>query len=57
MWAIIILLFVDILVLGMHLAKHGEPRTDNYNFFTQLLGFVIVWWLLYEAGLFDKYLN
>ena len=54
MWAIIVLLSFHMLALGITLCKHGEPREDNYNFFSTLLGVAFKWWLLYMAGLFDK---
>ncbi len=55
MWALIVLIVMSILGLGITIGKHGEPR-PNYNFWTKLIAEAIAWWLLYEAGLFDKYL-
>ena len=56
MWTLIILAIIDCLTIGIHLAKHGEPKDGNYNVFIKLLDSAIIWWLLYKAGLFDKYL-
>ena len=57
MWSIITLLIINVLGLRIYLAKHGEFRTDKYNFFVELIAFVLSWWLLYDASLFfDKYL-
>ncbi len=55
MWALIVLIVLSIFEIGFVLGKHGEPG-PNYNFWTKLTDEAIVWWLLYEAGLFDKYL-
>lgn len=56
MWAIIVLAILYCMSLGVHLAKHGEDRTDKYNFWLTLFITILDWWLLYCAGLFDKYL-
>lgn len=55
MIATIILIALEILYLGIHLAKHGEPREDNYNFWYQLISFIIVMVLLYFAGVFNNF--
>lgn len=47
-----ILIGLQILSLGIVMAKHGEPR-EAYNFWTYLVSCLIEWWLLYKAGLFD----
>ena len=47
-----ILIGLNILGLGIFMAKHGEPR-KNYNFWDYLVSSLIEWWLLYKAGLFD----
>lgn len=56
MWAIIVLFSFHMIALGIALSKHGEPRNENYSFFRTFLSVVIEWWLLYMAGLFDKWL-
>lgn len=38
--------------LGITLAKHGEPKEDNYNFFTALFGAFIQVGLLILGGFF-----
>lgn len=38
--------------LGISLAKHGEPKEDNYNFFTALIGAAIQIGLLILGGFF-----
>lgn len=43
---------LQILSVGLVLAKHGEPR-PNYNFWFYMIDGLIDWWLLYKAGLFD----
>ena len=47
-----ILIGLQILGLGICMAKHGEPR-GKYDFWTTLVGGLIEWWLLYKAGVFD----
>ena len=51
---ILIYLGLTILSLGITLAKHGEKRTENYNFFVSLLTVVVELLLLYKAGLFNN---
>lgn len=41
-----------LLSLGMHLAKHGEPRTDKYNFWAALISMGIELTLLYFGGFY-----
>ena len=57
MIATIILLALELISLGIHLAKHGEPRTDEYNFWHQLIAFIIVIVLLYFAGVFNNFVR
>ena len=38
--------------LGISLVKHGEDRGE-YNFWVQLIGTGIVYWLYIKAGLFN----
>ena len=56
MWALIVIIFLSVLGLGISIGKHGEPKGE-YNAWVDVISFIITWWLLYEAGLFDKYLN
>lgn len=41
------LIIMDVLNIGMHLAKHGEPRENNYNFFGALIGTLINLGIIY----------
>ena len=56
MWALIILILLTTMDLGCYLAKHGEQKTGKYNFFLRLIDYCLTWFLLYKAGLFDRYL-
>jgi hypothetical protein len=40
------------LSLGIHMAKHGEPRTDKFGAFSMLFTLVLEFWLMYEGGFF-----
>ena len=55
MVATIILLTLNVLGLGIVLAKHGEPKEGNYNFWTTLIVTIITITLYYYAGLFDNF--
>ncbi len=55
MIATIILLVINILELGIVLAKHGEPKEGNYNFWVELTAAIILMVLYYYAGLFDNF--
>ena len=57
MIATIILLSLELISLGIYLAKHGEPRTDEYNFWYKLISFIIVIVLLYFAGVFNNFVR
>ncbi len=52
---LIIFLCLQALSLGLHLAKHGQPRTDNYNFWIALVCLAINMLLLWGAGLFSNF--
>lgn len=54
---IFILLALQILSVGIHLAKHGEDRKGKYNVGYSLLAISITWGLLYWAGVFDQILS
>lgn len=41
---------MKLLGLGMHLAKHGEPRGDKYNFIYSFIGFGIDLLFLWGMG-------
>lgn len=38
---------------GIHLANHGKPRKDKYNFFMWMFSVIVTYTLYYYAGLFD----
>lgn len=39
--------------LGIHLAKHGEQRSDKYNFWNYLIASSIIIFVLYKGGFFN----
>lgn len=55
MIAAICLLVLLVLDLGINLGKHGEPKDDEYNFWTTLLSVAIMLYLYYKAGLFNNF--
>ena len=55
MTATIILLAMLCINLGIHLAKHKEPREDRYNFWVALFAFAVQVTLYYFAGLFENF--
>lgn len=57
MIATIILLSLELISLGICLAKHGEPKRGEYNFWYQLIAFIIVIVLLYFAGVFNNFVR
>lgn len=40
--------------IGMHLAKDGEPRDENYSFLRNLIATVIAAGILWWGGFFTK---
>ena len=57
MIATIILLSLELISLGIYLAKHKEPRKDEYNFWYKLISFIIVIVLLYFAGILNNFVR
>lgn len=53
-WVIIILV-IEVLELGIYLAKHGKAKIVIYNFFIKLLTVAIELFLFYKAGLFNVF--
>lgn len=51
-WPQITYLVCVLLVLGVELAKDGEPKTGNYNFALGVVGTVFGLVLLYCGGFF-----
>lgn len=48
----IIFLAISFAVGGMHLARHGERRRDDYNFGLWLFCFMLELWILWAGGFF-----
>ena len=48
----IIMIVIQAIETGMHLAKHGEPKEYPYNFWTALLSDAIVFGCLWWGGFF-----
>ena len=48
----VIWLGLMMLSLGVTLAKHGKPKTDNYSFGSSLIAFGIQFAILYYGGFF-----
>ena len=48
--AMVVLLAIQV---GIHLAKDGEPRKDNYSFGLCLIAAPITLWLWHGAGVFN----
>ena len=57
MWALLTLIVISCIELGIALAKHGQPKEGKYSFWVYLFSCAVQYWLLYEAGLFDKYID
>lgn len=45
----IALLVIYILELGIIMGKHGEPRTDKYNFWSSVITIVILMLIIVKA--------
>jgi hypothetical protein len=45
----IALLILISMGLGINLARHGQPKKENYNFFTSLISVIIEVTLIYFA--------
>lgn len=46
---LIVLIILNVLGLGINLARHGETRKDKYSFWSALIGSGLVIWLAYMA--------
>jgi hypothetical protein len=51
----IVMICLVFLGLGMAMAKHGQPRTGNENFFVTLISAVISHAVLYWGGFYDVF--
>lgn len=45
-------LIISALGVGIVMTKHGEGRTDKYNFWTTLLGILVQIGIMYWGGFF-----
>ena len=52
MWPQIIWIILLLIGVGIHLAKHGERRLDDYNIILYLISSAISFALLYFGGFF-----
>lgn len=48
----IIMIILQVLGIGIHLARHGEETNDTYNFITRTFSALVVIGLLYWGGFF-----
>jgi len=48
----IIYLVVSCLALGINIAKHGEPKNENYSAITSFIGAILTLALMYWGGFF-----
>ena len=51
---LIIYFALNILGLGIVMAKHGEKREGNYSFYSAFSSMIITFTLLYLAGCFNN---
>ena len=49
----ILIIFLWALGIGIEAAKHGQPKTGNHNFITQLIAVGISFTILYFGGFFS----
>jgi hypothetical protein len=57
MWPQIIWFVIALLNLGVELARHGEERTGEHNFFNSLISFTLTVSLLAWGGFFEPLLR
>lgn len=55
LFCLIFFLCFQALGLGIHIAKHGRRRDDEYNFWLAGFGLIINLLLLWGAGLFSNF--
>lgn len=51
-WPQFTYLALTLIGLGIFLAKHGQPRNENYNFFSTMIVQCFIYWVLYMGGFF-----
>ena len=49
-WVYIGLTFMG---LGLELARHGQRKTGEHNFISQIIATAIIYWLLWAGGFFS----
>lgn len=52
-WPQVVWIVLAAISVGIHMAKHGERRTDKYSFWWDLVGTLFLSWLLWCGGFFD----
>jgi hypothetical protein len=52
-WPALIYIGLNLMALGLSMAKHGEPKKGNENFFLTLFSVSLVFGLLWWGGFFD----
>lgn len=53
MWPQYLVLALWMIGIGLHLAKHGEPMDQKYNFFGRLFGVALLFFIFYKGGFFN----
>lgn len=51
---IIILAAINLMSVGLNLERHGKKKEGTYDAGTSVIGMVVVWGLLWWAGIFDS---
>ena len=51
-WPQITVIVLAAIGVGIHFAKHGQPKSESYNGVVQMILVAIEFWLLYEGGFF-----
>ena len=52
MWPQYVYIVLTLIGLGFSLAKHGQPKEENHNFFVSLISTSLIISLLYFGGFF-----
>lgn len=55
MIATLIIIAVNLIYFGVHIAKHGQPKQETYNYKQYFITLIIIGILYYYAGLFDNF--
>jgi hypothetical protein len=51
-WPQITFVVMGALGIGIHLAKNGQPKIENYNGLLQIVLVIVELWILYCGGFF-----